>query len=402
MEYDEIKCKSFLFSIEEEKEKTKKGDGDEKKFKAENLKNKSVFDKLKEIPNKASILNKRFRLWARKRKNLSFYKKYLDRVKAGLYDRYGQSAEVIENKMLDDPVVILSDTAKDYIKNIVSDINILYKEILNIGKKLENETTAKGSISIVNSYCDELLKRNIKGESFNADKASWKEKLIMATKLKIANILLRNGNRNIYGYTADNMVLKGFPKPNHLIVTMFVENPEEKPETQSVTDIFRNVDSFAILADSDKKDVFNIVNMTDSAIKKCINDEVISEIKAFRNRGLDNFKNAGKDDSINKKEDGKIIDSIWNGISASAKELLDKKVYIIDCINVYFDMVLRIDALGVRCINAMLDVENENRDKKYDRHLNVSHKREVKDNDEKRDSYKEMHDIEKRLNRISK
>ena len=38
-------------------------------------------------------------MWARKRKNLGFYKKYLDRVKSGLYDRYGDAdAKFVKTK----------------------------------------------------------------------------------------------------------------------------------------------------------------------------------------------------------------------------------------------------------------------------------------------------------------
>ena len=115
----------------------------------------------------------------------------------------------------------------------------------------------------------------------------------------------------------------------------------------------------------------------------------------------------------NKKDEGKIIDSIWEGINASCKELLDKKVYLIDCINIYFDMILRIDKLAVKAINEMLDVENAARDKKYDSSLNVAHKRS-KDNRyaddydgdtrrrtaaEKRQQYRNLNNTAKDLNR---
>ena len=209
----------------------------------------------------------------------------------------------------------------------------------------------------------------------------------------------------IYGYTSKNMVLKGFPKPNHLIVTLFVVNPEEKPHEQSVTDIFKSANSFDILANSNKQDVFNVSNMVTAVMEKTVNDKVLNDIKQQKQMAIAKFKETPID---NKKDEAKIIDSIWEGINASCKELLDKKVYLIDCINMYFDMILRIDNLAVNSIKQMLDVENANRDKKYDSSLNVSHKsmknnRYVNNSDtkqERRQQYQNINQAARNLNKL--
>ena len=172
------------------------------------------------------------------------------------------------------------------------------------------------------------------------------------------------------------MVLKGYPKPNHLIVTMFVADPQEQPHEQSVKDIFTSVDSFDILAKSDKEDVFNVSNMTRAVLQKTVDNKVMNEIKLSKTAALNHFKSASMD---NKKEQGQIIDSIWDGIKEACKELLSRKNYIIDCINVYYDMILRIDKLAINSINSMLDVENSHRDKNYDRHLAFGHKGDLGD-----------------------
>ena len=368
-------------------------------------KEQTIFDKLKEIPSKASTLSKKFQLWARQGKNLVFYRKYLDRVKSGLYERYASQALITENDMVDDPVSILTGSAQNYIRSIVSDINKLYQTVTQLSKSLESKVTAEQAISVVSGFCKEYISENINGSNVNQDKLSWKDRILNSTKYKIAKILMSHRETGIYGYTSKNMVLKGFPKPNHLIVTLFVVNPEEKPHEQSVTDIFKSANSFDILANSNKQDVFNVSNMITAIMEKTVNDKVLNDIKQQKQMAIAKFKETPID---NKKDEAKIIDSIWEGINASCKELLDKKVYLIDCINMYFDMILRIDNLAVNSIKQMLDVENANRDKKYDSSLNVSHKsmknnRYVNNSDtkqERRQQYQNINQAAKNLNKL--
>ena len=368
-------------------------------------KEQTIFDKLKEIPSKASTLSKKFQLWARQGKNLVFYRKYLDRVKSGLYERYASQALITENDMVDDPVSILTGSAQNYIRSIVSDINKLYQTVTQLSKSLESKVTAEQAISVVSGFCKVYISENINGSNVNQDKLSWKDRILNSTKYKIAKILMSHRETGIYGYTSKNMVLKGFPKPNHLIVTLFVVNPEEKPHEQSVTDIFKSANSFDILANSNKQDVFNVSNMITAIMEKTVNDKVLNDIKQQKQMAIAKFKETPID---NKKDEAKIIDSIWEGINASCKELLDKKVYLIDCINMYFDMILRIDNLAVNSIKQMLDVENANRDKKYDSSLNVSHKsmknnRYVNNSDtkqERRQQYQNINQAAKNLNKL--
>ena len=379
---DEIPINDFLFSLEEDKtdEKDTTHSLDMSKNphmkEAKNAQKHTMWDSLKELPGKADTISKNFRLWANSRKNLGFYKKYLDRVKSGLFDQYGGEAQVTENSMLDDPVMILKNEAQVYIKEIVDNINKLYEEVLGLSKKLENSVTAEQCISIVRTYTSDYVDQNKKGDKVDKDKETWKNKILDSTKYKIAKILTRNDERRIYGYTSKNMVLKGYPKPNHLIVTMFVADPQEQPHEQSVKDIFSSVDSFDILAKSDKEDIFNVSNMTKAVLQKTVDNKVMNEIKLSKSMALNHFKSASMD---NKKEQGEIIDSIWDGIKEACKELLSRKNYIIECINVYYDMILRVDKLAVNSINAMLDVENAHRDKKYDKHLAFGHKGDLGD-----------------------
>jgi len=335
---------------------------------AKNAQKHSLLDKIKEIPAKANLINQNFQLWARKRKNLGFYKKYLDRVESGLYDKYASSSEVLENKMLGDPVDILKNEAKVYIHDIVEGINKVYSDLLNASKQLEDVVEADKCKAIIDKYINkDIIDQNIKGEK--SEDKSYKIKILNATKLKIAKVLMKNGERKVYGYTVNNMVLKGYPTPNHLIVTLFVDNPELKPEKQPVDQIFQSAESFRILADSDKQDVFNVSNMTKAALDKTVDNKVMNTIEMYKSNALSKFKNTALD---NKKDQGKIIDQIWDGVKLASKELLSRKSYIIDCINIYYSMILRIDRLAVNSIKAMLANEAVNLDSKYKKSLGVS------------------------------
>lgn len=374
MNVEQLNFKDFLNEYDKEsksmeaniatKDKEKKNSHE---IAAKNAQKKSIFDKMKELPAKANLIGQNFQLWARKRKNLSFYKKYLDRVESGLYEKYGSEAQILENQMIDDPVNILKDEAKVYIHDIVEGINKVYSFLLDTTKKLENEVEGERAKVIIDKYIgNDIIEQNIKGEK-NIDK-TYKTKILNATKLKIAKVLMRNGKRKVYGYTVKNMVLKGYPTPNHLIVTLFVDNPELKPEEQSVNSIFKSVESFKIIGDSDKQDAFNVNNMTKAALEKTVDNKVMNTIEMYKSNALKKFKSMNME---NKKEQGRLIDQIWDGINISSKELLSRKAYIIDCINIYYQMILRIDNLAVNSIKKMLAVEASHLDKNYKKHLKV-------------------------------
>ena len=168
-----------------------------------------------------------------------------------------------------------------------------------------------------------------------------------------------------------------------------------------VSEIFKSADSFDILANSDKTDIFNVANMTSAVLNKTVNGNVMNEIKENKASAISNFKRA---DVENKKDEAKIIDSIWDGVNASCKLLLGQKSYLIKCINIYFDMILRIDNLAVNSIKQMLQVENEHRDTRYDKHSKLSHIKDTKEQREKHQAdverAKRIRDATKRLNRM--
>lgn len=369
MEYKKVSCNDFLYSAEAIEKNNDNSVTNSSSFKASQKAQKpGIKDKVKNLPKQVDTIIERAKLLGQDVKQSLFYKRYLDRVNGGLYNRYASEAHVFENEMIDDPVTILKGPCKDYIHDITEDINKLYNTLLDMSKELETKTNAEQCISVIKKYCSEYIGETKSGH--NKENTTWDKRLLDSTKYKIARILTRYGERKIYGYTDKNMVLKGFPKPNHIIVTLFEENPQEEPIDQNVSDVFKSAESFDIIAYKDKDKYFNITNMSNAALNKTVNGKVINDIKQFRANALNNFK---KSDTPNKADEGKILDQIWTGMNLSAKELLSKKGYIIDCINTYFDMIVRINRLAIVSIKSMLAVENNHRDKDYDRSLNVKH-----------------------------
>lgn len=322
-----------------------------------------IVNKLKELPAKANHIKQRSRLWMTKMGHFSFYRKYLDRLQSGLYDKCAGEAPIYENRMKGDPVQILKNEAQTYIRDIVHELNGLYQQVLKLSDNLKDKVTAEQCIGVIKDYCSEYASEtDAHGGRIDRDKMGWNKKLLDATKFKIAKILLRNGQHKVYGYTMRSMVQKGYPKANYLIVCLFVDNPEERPDKQVVSDIFSGPDSFEILADADKKDIFSVAGMTEAVLSKTVDNNIMNEIKLSRSNALNMFKAR---EIPNKKDEAKIIDQIWDGIKDASKELLSRKAYLIDCINVYFDMILRIDKLAYNSMKSMLEIEAEKLDKKY-------------------------------------
>lgn len=401
MEYKSVSCYDFLYSVEAEASEKKNDVTNRSSFKAsQKAMKRSPLDNVKDAPAQANLLLKRVKMTLENNGiDRIKYARYLDRVNGGLFDRYGGEAQIRENIMIDDPVTILKGSAQEYIRDITNDVNKLYKSLMDMSKELESKTNAEQCVSVVQKYCTKYVDENIFGNKKEA--VDWSQKLLKATKYKIARILTRYGEHKIYGFTEKSMVLKGYPKPNHIIVTLFENNPQEKPEEQSVSDVFKSADSFNIVSMKDQEDIFSISNMTDAALRKTVDGKVMNDIKLYREHALANFKNIKMP---NKADEGKIIDQIWNGINASAKELLGRKSYIIRCINYYFEMIIRITKLARMAIDQMLYIENLHRDKKYDRHLNVSHQ-QINPNKKKQEHLDQRNDIintTKEVNKLNK
>lgn len=314
-------------------------------------------DKISKGIKKAAITEKKISLWISKGKNLPFYRKYLGRMESGAWERYGSEAEVLENRMVGDPVIILRDEAKEAIKYLSSKIQTAFNTLSDISSQAESGCSLKELKKSVDKYVEERVNLNFVMEESKDN--SYKFKIKRATATRIADALLWGGRRKIYGYTTESLVVKKLPPPNHTVVTLFVENPEESPTTQSVTDIFDGPESIRILASSEKTKDFNIFEEIKMGAMKSVDKDKLLVMRKTTSKMKSKFK---KTDDPEDKERYEIV----KALNKSINHLVKMQNYAIDCAVVYFDMILRVDKLARKSMEAILQVEQSHRDKNYD------------------------------------
>ncbi|MBR1818301.1 MAG: hypothetical protein IJ772_05560 [Bacilli bacterium] len=322
-----------------------------------------VLSTLKKLPGKISKTNKQFKLFRLKHKNHGFYMKYIGRID-GLYERYADEAKLKENGMKDDPVKILKDDAKDYIVDVSDKFTDLQVELIDMSKRISSMSNPKEIMSYIFKYCgmyrDEIKKpKNIA----NA--------MIRATRFKVANILFTHNK--VYGYNTESVVENGrIPPANHTMVCLFVDRPDEMPVEQSVSDIFKDVSSFKLIAKNEKEPIFETTQVCNNLLEKGIVSNDIKALKTFKKENyrkvksnLGDFVKNEEKPSRAKKEYQNQIKALWKGIQKSVEYTVKMKSYITDLVNGYFIMMIRIDNLCKECVTSMLQVERLKKDDRY-------------------------------------
>lgn len=327
-----------------------------------------IKNRIQAIPSQLSTFKKKVEMFFAKRKNIRLYKRVLGKI-PGLYKRYGSRTEIDESIMKGDPVQILAGEASEYIIQLGRKTGEISDKLLDMLNKISTATnfdTIKGEIE--NWIQDSPIRTKEGEESAEVDKIS--KRMRKATRAKLVEAVL-NGNE-IYGYTAESMVLKKFPPPNHTIVSLFVENPFERPQMQAVTDIFQSPESFEIMANSDKRKIFAVSELQAAVLRNKITAETFKTIERKRKDAIKRVKigtgfvdRETEGDNVN-KENIKLMKEAMKGVKLSIKEVSQMKIYVMDCINIYFSMMMRIDNLCLACINAMLLTEKRFSDGRYD------------------------------------
>lgn len=328
-----------------------------------------VKDKLQAIPSQLSTFKKKAEMFFQKRKNIRLYKRVLGKIPS-LYKRYGSETEIDENLMNDDPVQILAGHATEYIINLGKHTGEISDKLTQLSQSLATDASYDTMKMKIEDWIENSPLKTKEGElSEEVDKLP--ERMRKATRAMLVEAILE-GNE-IYGFTAESMVLKKFPPPNHTVVSLFVENPFEKPVVQRVTDIFKSAESFEIMANSDKRNIFSVAELQAAVLKNKITAETFKAIDRKRKDTLKRLKMKNgaisgsaeiKDERI-EKENEKIVKLALKGVKLSIKEVAKMKVYVMDCINIYFSMMLRIDNLCLAAINAMLVTEKKASDSGY-------------------------------------
>ena len=154
---------------------------------------------------------------------------------------------------------------------------------------------------------------------------------------------------------------------------MFIDNPNEVPEKQPVSQIFKNPNSLLVFSKEDNFQKFtNLYSTASSKILGQFKGEVfasaIDEIKDSSHR----VYNAIKDDqgtSFAEQSDPalqkKIVKSIENALVKAVDLMSDQKSRVLQCTAAAYEMVERISKTAQMCVVAMLQTERSKVDKQY-------------------------------------
>lgn len=322
----------------------------------------------KALPGRVSKIRKQYKLFRMRAKNHAFYMKYMGRIE-GLYDRYADEAAIMENGMKGDPVQVLKEEGHDYIADVSNGMVDLQHELIDLSKKFASTGDAKQIFNMLKSfggmYMSDVQKANQIRSAFDK-----------SIRFKVGELILKNNK--IYGYTAQSIAEnKKIPPSNHAIVSLFVDRPDEKPYEQKVSDIFKDVESFKLIAKNEKEPIFETTVICSDVLTKGIQKESLNQFKINKKSSKEKFELTLKE-AISKSKDAKKekrklkqqFNCCWKALESAYNYMLKVKGYILDLIESYFIMMTRIDNLCKECLVSMLKVETMHKDERY----NTGHK----------------------------
>jgi hypothetical protein len=310
----------------------------------------------------ANLQQKKFKhkvkvLWSRVTGKSGFYKKYMGRID-GLFKQFGTEAKLNENQMRGDPVQILQNDAFEFMKQLIVGLEKLHNDTMMIAKKSASSLTAEGQLKAVEAFIGKPISDPVVQKDMG--------KAFFRAFIKRIGLLLFKDNP-VYGYTVDSVVENmKLPPANHVIVSLFVPNPESQPQERSVSDIFATPDSFKIMGDINKVPIYNIAGLSAEAIAKLgqLTDiKLLADAKKNAIKNMREDQNGPKDDLT--RQYIRMANSLWKGIERSVDYFVKLKNYITWCCDVYANMVDRIDKLCRHAIVAMLYLENNSKDSRY-------------------------------------
>lgn len=349
----------------EEEEKTLNKDEKELKDAAnhrDNIKNiGSKIVKISSMINKGSMNVKSF-LDKLNIIRTNFYKKYIGKIDH-LYKNYGSDATILENKLNGDPVKILFEKSGKYLSDLIDGIILVYKNYNKHIEKLFNCSNMSEMILEINSYLtyDEVkLKEDATAKDINRS-------LKLDLRYKFAKLLLKDND--IYGHTVESIVLKKYPNINHVMVSLFIPLPHEKPVEQSVNEVFESADSFKILSGKMKDIVLQSSKLINTKVSSV---NIGSDFKRITTK-IKDFKSI---DKVNKVESDKIKTETDKSPSRDLNQRINVLrnhehiiesfvpifIYIANAGNVMYDLCIRIDKTAQDAIKSLANVERSRSD----------------------------------------
>jgi hypothetical protein len=291
------------------------------------------------------------------RANAFFFKKYYGRI-PHLYSQYAGRALVVENTMVGDPGEVLSSSCVEYVQRMSNDSTELFNVLLQLARRITSITNVEEKVNAINSFC----------KKFPIDKAKMdnlKHNILNETRYRIATSILQDNE--IYGFTVEGILQnKKFPPANHIVTSLFVQNPHEKPKEQSVGDIFSGEKSILQFAHPENIVKFNnLYRQSASKIIDTFNPKVASltekNLNKATRRFTDQIAKYEMDENSMKEVDPKEQKKISNDIDKSIIKAIDmtiaQKRRCLQCAGIAHDMIGRVTELAKRCVVSMLNVE---------------------------------------------
>lgn len=307
----------------------------------------------------------------RNKLNAMYFKKWLGRI-PGMYSRYADEAKITENRMKGDPTEILSETAPAYLEKTTVETNNLFKEIIDLSRRITASSDIKAKLNQVKMFCQTYkledtsnpkeIEKNIKNECL----------------YRICKCIFQ-GNQ-IYGFTPEGIVENGkFPTANHIITSLFIDNAHEQPEQLSVSQIFSKPESISTFAFPEKLINYeNLLKKVVNSVSQNFNKKMVSSV----HNGLElNFKNYSNSlirkssaidggDAENAKLNKSLAKSIENGIVAGLDLIIDQKIRVLQCVGTCYDMLGRVQRLAKLCVASLHQVEMSHSDSRHSAGVN--------------------------------
>ena len=327
----------------------------------------SMIRKIKDKVTKVPVMTKTFinktRLYFHNRKSVHLYKRVLGKIDS-LYEFYAQDSIIDENRFKDDPVVLLKDVVCPDIIRIGKEVAVLCDEVENLHRKAAASSSKEAVIGMAEKWAAKIPDLSLAGEKM--DELNLRKRVEFGTRTRLVKILTKV-NEKIYGYTKESMIVKALPPPNFFMISYIVTNAQEKPTDQSVADIFKSPDSFRIMANAEKSDIFQIGKLMNAVLNNKLTAETFAKIEEQRKQANARLKNAIKDSDNpeEQKEIDKEYKEAMEGFKNSVEIMVKQKIYIAELINIFGNLIQRIDKLCIRCIKQMLAIEAEKADPSF-------------------------------------
>lgn len=285
-----------------------------------------------------------------------FFKRWYGRIPS-MFQRYGNTAKITENRMKGDPSQILMSSGLQYIQNMMQNTEKLFQEILDTAKRIASSGGLPQKLNVARAFCKQYP------IEVGSDPKTLEKQIVNEATFRIASCIFQDNG--IYGYTPEGIVENGkFPTCNHIVTSLFIDNAHEQAEELTVSDIFQQPQSLMMFAHPEQFQKFEqTYNQSVQSVVRNFNPKMCAVIhknldlnyKRFssainRPLGADTGITGDRDDVSNMKKQAKAID---DGIIKAMDLIIDQKRRCIQCVGAMYEMTSRVIGLAKRCVASL-------------------------------------------------